>query len=152
MTFPPDVLIYSKATVSRATIRRRYQAWRKEQGLPNRCDNDQCKFHTEPLVWNGEPFTPILDHRNGNNSDNRPKNLRYLCPLCDAQLVETRGGANKGRVEKAEGGFAIRNKSTGLRGFTLIAKAAHYEISTQPVTIERAAIITVEPTGIKKDN
>jgi hypothetical protein len=43
---------------------------------------------------------------NGNNSDNRPDNLRLLCPICDSQLP-TRGGGNKGRIKKSEGGFAI---------------------------------------------
>lgn len=74
--------------------------------MPRRCDNNECSFHTEPPVWNGKPLPLILDHRNGNNSDNRPQNLRWLCPNCDSQL-ETRGGLNKGRVEKHEGGFAI---------------------------------------------
>jgi hypothetical protein len=96
--------------------------------------------------------SPILDHKSGNNSDNRPENLRYLCPPCDSQLVETRGGANKGRIEKSEGGFAIRDKSTGLRGFTLIAQPARYEISTTPPTVERVVLITVEPTVHKKFN
>jgi hypothetical protein len=132
------VLVYGKNGAARATVHRHYAKWRKERGLPVRCDNDECKFHTEPLIWNGNPFTPILDHKNGVNSDNREKNLRYLCPLCDAQLTETRGGANNGRVERSEGGFAILDKSTGLRGYTLPAEPGRYEISGSPATIERA--------------
>jgi len=97
---------------------REYAKWRADHGLPDRCDNPDCKFHTEPLVWNGKPFKPILDHENGVNTDDRPENLRYLCPICDAQLG-TKGGANKGRVDKADGGFSIRNKKTGLRAFVL---------------------------------
>jgi hypothetical protein len=46
-----------------------------------------------------------LDHLDGHNTDNRPELLRLLCRHCDAQL-ETRGGANKGRIEKATGGCA----------------------------------------------
>jgi HNH endonuclease len=65
------------------------------------CQVLNCRFHTEPLVWNNKPLKLILDHRNGNNSDNRPKNLRLLCRHCDSQL-DTRGGGNKGRVQKAE--------------------------------------------------
>jgi hypothetical protein len=71
--------------------------------MPIRCDNPQRHFHTAPLVLNGEPFKPILDHNNDNNSDNRPENLQLLCPNCDAQL-STRGGGNKGRIKKAYGG------------------------------------------------
>jgi hypothetical protein len=127
MTSPSDILRYQKYKLSRTKVRRYYKFWRAEQGLPDRCDIEQCKFHQDPLVWNGKPFAPILDHANGNNSDNRPENLRYLCPICDSQQTLTRGGANKGRVEKAEGGFAILDKSTGLRGYTLPVEAgAHY--------------------------
>jgi hypothetical protein len=54
-------------------------------------------FYSQPLVWNGRPLRPILDHKNGNRLDNSPENLRYLCPPCESQL-ETRGGGNKGRL------------------------------------------------------
>jgi hypothetical protein len=100
------VLRYTLTPNARGTVHRHYGKWREEQKMPRRCDNDECLFHTEPLVWNGKPLSLVLDHRNGNNSDNRPQNLRLLCPNCDSQL-ETRGGRNKGRVEKHEGGFAI---------------------------------------------
>jgi hypothetical protein len=95
--------------------------------MPLRCDVPHCHFYTEPLVWNGKRLEPILDHINGNNSDDRPKNLRFLCPNCDAQLP-TRGGANRGRVEKADGGFAIR-RDDGKRDYTLVAEPGVIKIS-----------------------
>jgi hypothetical protein len=67
---------------------------------------------------------------NGNNSDNRPKNLRLLCPNSNSQL-ETHGGANKGRVEKAEGGVAIKSKD-GKRDHTLPAEPGSYGASESP--------------------
>jgi len=112
-----EVLSYRRKGASRSTVRRYYRQWRVKQDPPlpwDRCGNENCRFHTEPLEWNGQTLPLILDHKNGNNSDNRPKNLRPLCPNCDAQQVVTRGGANKGRIEKAEGGFAIVSK-TGRR-------------------------------------
>jgi His-Xaa-Ser system radical SAM maturase HxsC len=66
----------------------------------------------------------ILDNKNGVNSDNRPKNLRYLCPSCDA-LLDTRGGKNRGKVEKAGGGFSIR-RPNGNRDYTLPTESGGY--------------------------
>jgi hypothetical protein len=105
-----NVLIYRKTQTPRDTVRRQYKLWRKSQGVAERCDEPDCVFHTQSLIWNGKPLKLILDHRNGNNSDNRPKNLRFLCPNCDSQL-HTRGGGNRGRIEKSEGGFAEVSKT-----------------------------------------
>jgi len=92
-----------------------------------RCDNPECFFHTNPLIWNGTPFKPILDHKDGNNTDNRSEMLRLLCPNCDSQL-ETRGGANKGRIEKAEGGFANVSRD-GKRAYVLPAETGIYRLN-----------------------
>jgi len=102
------VLRYQEKETPRATVRKYYLLWRRQQvpPIPERCDNPECHFYSNPLIWNNKPFKPILDHVNGNNSDNRVKNLRFLCPNCDSQL-DTRGGGNKGRIEKSSGGFAI---------------------------------------------
>ena len=118
---PSHVLTYRKKGAPRSTVRRYYLKWRQKQDPPlplDRCDNESCRFHSAQLEWNGEALPLILDHKNGNNTDDRPKNLRLLCPNCDAQQVKTRGGANRGRVQKAEGGFAIVSKS-GRRDFVL---------------------------------
>ena len=95
---------------SQATIKRHYEKWRSEQGIPARCDNEKCQFFEGNLVWNDSELPLILDHDNGNSKDNQPRNLRYLCPNCDAQLP-TRGGGNVGRVRnESEVGYQIRNK------------------------------------------
>lgn len=130
------VLIYSNNGASRNTVRRHYMRWRQEQEppLPERCDNPECWFHTNPLRWNDKPLKPILDHKNGNNSDNRPKNLRFLCPNCDSQNTDTRGGANKGRIEKSEGGFARVDKD-GKRSYIFPVEAGHYSFSGQEAQV-----------------
>ena len=105
-----DWLIFRPQDVNRATIRRHYERWRQERGLPTRCDIPECVFHTADLVWNGKIFKPILDHISGNRLDNRPENLRFLCPNCESQL-STRGGANKGRVsDVGDGKFTLISK------------------------------------------
>lgn len=36
-------------------------------------------------VWNGKKLSLQLDHINGDHSDNRLENLRFLCPNCHTQ-------------------------------------------------------------------
>lgn len=36
--------------------------------------------------WNGEKISLILDHINGEHTDNRIENLRIVCPNCEATL------------------------------------------------------------------
>jgi hypothetical protein len=122
-------LVYRNTGRATGTVRRQYERWRKSQGIPERCDEPGCVFHTQPMIWNGKLIKPIMDHSNGNNSDNRPDNLRFLCPNCDSQL-QTRGGGNRGRIEKSDGGFAIVSKD-GQRDYILPAEAGTFTISGQ---------------------
>jgi hypothetical protein len=128
-----DILRYTKEEVPRGTVYSHYSRWRGAQNMPVRCDEPSCAFYTEPLVWNEKALKPILDHRNGNNSDNRPENLRFLCPNCDSQLP-TRGGANRGRVEKSEGGFALVSRD-GRRDFILPAEGNKYVVKGAPTRL-----------------
>jgi hypothetical protein len=108
-----DVLRYRPHAVSRTTVRRHYALWRARQGLPQRCDVPSCQFHAEEMHWCGKPLLPILDHINGNNLDNNPGNLRYLCPNCNSQL-STHGGRNRGRVLSAVAGkYELRPRDDG---------------------------------------
>lgn len=45
--------------------------------------------------WNNKPLVLILDHINGNSSDNRLINLRFVCPNCNSQLDTHCGKNNK---------------------------------------------------------
>lgn len=124
-----SVLRYTKSERMNAKIRRYYNKWRAMQDppLPERCDNESCKFFTESLNWHGKKLSMILDHKNGNNTDNRPENLQLLCPNCDSQL-STRGGANRGRIKKHKGGFAIVRKD-GKKDHRLIAESGKINTS-----------------------
>jgi len=63
---------------------------------------NQCSRCGLPPVWQGEPLTMILDHRNGDNRDNRLENLRLLCPNCNTQQP-TFAGKNRGRYRLGGG-------------------------------------------------
>jgi hypothetical protein len=100
-----------------------------QQGLPYRCDNPRCLFFNAPLLWNGQPLSLILDHKSGNARDNRPENLRFLCPNCDSQSTHTRGGANAGRIKHLQqGSYETRNRDgtqdAYVNGATLDVRAA----------------------------
>ena len=47
--------------------------------------------------WNGKPLVLQVDHVNGDPTDNRPENFRFLCPNCHTQ-TETFAGRNCGRT------------------------------------------------------
>jgi hypothetical protein len=135
-----EVLRYRPKQANRATVRRHYAKWRREHGMPMRCDNPACAFHTEPLSWNGKPLPLILDHANGNNRDNSPKNLRYLCPNCESQLL-TRGGANRGRVEDAGDGKYTLVSRDGRRNHVFIPESGSFRITGLAPTL------VIKPSG-----
>lgn len=49
--------------------------------------------------WQGQAITLEIDHVNGDHSDNRLENLRYLCPNCHSQ-TPTFKGRNMSREKK----------------------------------------------------
>lgn len=57
------------------------------------CGWSQINPHTNTLPL-------VLDHIDGNYKNNRPENLRILCPNCDA-LTSTYKGANRGNGRHA---------------------------------------------------
>lgn len=73
-----EVLRYEMGRKSQSTVRRHFIQWRSQQDppIPLRCDNVECIFFTEELLWAGKPLKVVLDHINGVNGDNRPINLR----------------------------------------------------------------------------
>ena len=130
-----QVLRYSMQENAQRTVRRSYEQWRLAQGLPSRCDNEDCTYFTTPLQWNGTALPLILDHINGNHKDNGPDNLRLLCPNCDSQLP-TRGGRNKGRIQNAtEGGYEVAHRS-GSRDAKVFPRGVSATASVGQVSVQ----------------
>jgi hypothetical protein len=55
-------------------------------GIPERCT--ECGTGT---AWHDKPLRLEVDHKNSNWWDNRPENLRFLCPNCHSATDTYRG-------------------------------------------------------------
>ncbi len=83
-----EVLVLRKQDLQREKTLRLRRAM-IESGKPH-----QCAMCSLPPVWKGKPLMLPIDHKNGNNWDNRKRNVRFLCPNCHSQ-TETFGRAKK---------------------------------------------------------
>ena len=79
-----DDIFCENSIVSKQQLRKRVK---KENLIEYKC---QCGVKG---MWQGNPITLQLEHKNGNNSDNRLSNLEYLCPNCHSQ-TQTYGSKN----------------------------------------------------------
>lgn len=83
--------------------------------------------------WQGETLVLDLDHKNGNNTDNRLTNLRFLCPNCHSQTHTYKGrnkNSGKTKVSDQELLTAYNNCSNirqALIAVGLAAKGGNYE-------------------------
>lgn len=119
---------------SRATIKRHYLKLREEQGLSERCDIEGCSLYDPSVKWNGKAITLILDHVNGSKSQNKPKNLRLVCPNCASQL-HTHAGGNKDRVKLGKGKIEIRTEEDNIDR-TVISKVTNYSLTGFDVNLK----------------
>lgn len=67
--------------------------WVKRYNLVTyECAGDECQLTS--MKWGSKEVPLELDHINGDNTDNRLENLKFLCPICH-RLTDTHGGKNK---------------------------------------------------------
>lgn len=134
-----EVFVYrqvegKKGRSRQRTVKNHYIKLRKRHKAYH-CDEPNCRFHKEPLIWNGKELKLELDHKNGVSGDNRLKNLRLLCPNCHSQQP-TRGGGNKGKVEQSEGGFA-KIREDGKKDYTLPAETGKFKLESGQANLEK---------------
>jgi len=132
-----EVLRYQRGRRRQETVKRHYIEWRSQQNppIPIRCDEPSCIYYQSSLIWNGKELKLNLDHKNGVSGDNRPENLRLLCPNCNSQQ-STHGGGNIGKVDQSEGGFAKIRKD-GKKDYTLPAEPGKYTIKGGQATLTK---------------
>ena len=71
-----DVFPYGVSTTIRGIIR----------DYINSSQLNRCAICGMPAIWNGKELHFILDHIDGDASNNKRENLRLICPNCDSQL------------------------------------------------------------------
>jgi hypothetical protein len=123
--------------LNHSTLRTHYAEYRREVGLPERCDNPACWFHMARMEWNGKPLRPIVDHIGGARRNNRPEALQYLCPNCNSQQ-DTHAGRNKGRIFYDEAGSAytrIRTRGRKEGDVRMMAESLDVRPTFYPVDL-----------------
>lgn len=61
--------------------------------------NNKCSICGIDSFWNNAPLVLILDHIDGDASNNSVSNLRIVCPNCDSQL-DTYKSKNKNSARR----------------------------------------------------
>lgn len=70
---------------------------------------DRCRI-CSTREWNGKPVPLVMDHIDGDSSNNHLDNLRLVCPNCDAQLPtfksRNRGNGRAWRRDRYRAGLS----------------------------------------------
>lgn len=80
--------------VLRCRSRYKESTFRLRRALLEAGRKEVCEECTLGTDWNGKVLRLQIDHRNGKNWDNRPENVRFLCPNCHSQ-TDNFGSKNK---------------------------------------------------------
>ncbi|MEU0369875.1 HNH endonuclease signature motif containing protein [Streptomyces sp. NPDC006283] len=88
---PQTLLVAQEPGTARRVPSERLKQAMAALGVRERC----AGCGTEPL-WRGRPLPLEVDHVDGNWRNNRPDNLRLLCPNCHSS-TDTYRGRSKGR-------------------------------------------------------
>ncbi len=65
-------------------------------------DGNKCSICGLGDTWKEKPLTMIIDHIDGDSTNNHPSNFRLVCPNCDSQL-DTYKSRNFGKGRGSKG-------------------------------------------------
>lgn len=82
-TITEDDVFCKNSSVCQNTLRRFY--------LQRKDVEYKCVKCGVGAIWNGIPLSLQLDHSDGDNKNNLPENLRWLCPNCHSQTFTFAG-------------------------------------------------------------
>ena len=74
-----DILVYDRRKNGYKENVLKLRRAMEECGFEKVCG--ECGLKNE---WNGKQIVLQIDHKNGDNLDNRPENLGYICPNCQS--------------------------------------------------------------------
>ena len=93
-----------------------------------------CEFCGQGPVWNGDPLTLQVDHRDGNNKNNELYNLRLLCPNCHTQTETYAGRRMMGKKLSDETKRKISESNIGKKRSE--SEKSHYSAAANKRTPE----------------
>jgi hypothetical protein len=70
----------------------------KDRLIANKVIPHKCADCGIGAAWNGKKLVLQLEHKNGDNRDNRLKNLCFLCPNCHSQTPTFAGKNSRARI------------------------------------------------------
>lgn len=85
----PDRLDWTAILVYDRLNGRKQHTYMLRRAIVDSGAEEVCSECGKPPVWNNKPLVLEIDHIDGNNVNDVPENLRFLCPDCHSQQATT---------------------------------------------------------------